>query len=130
MNIGDVGKIAGAVVADLQNLATAKSGQFVVNRDNVLAATKVIQNQVDSLRDRTVDAAELLRVVPPGQDQVSGLVAEEWNRRLVYDEGSYVERVKAYIKGLDNLVVQLRESAIAYGFNEDEIEAALGKSGD
>ncbi|MGW5051141.1 hypothetical protein [Actinokineospora sp. NPDC004072] len=128
MNIGAVGKIAGAVVADLQSLATASSGQFIVDKDNVLAAAKIISTQVDQLKTRLSDASRDLRVVPPGGDMVSGLVAKEWNERLLFADDSYARRVKDYVVGLENLVVQLQESALAYGYNEEEIAQALGKT--
>jgi hypothetical protein len=129
MNLGPAGFVnaaAGMVHAAMKDLATANAGRFVVNEDNVLAAGKIIQAQIDALRDRLEDARGDLQVVPPGGDTVSGLVAEEWNKRLIYDEGSYAQRVNAYVEGLDNLVKQLRDSAVAYGYNEEEIEAALG----
>ncbi|MGX7823866.1 hypothetical protein ACTG9Q_02115 [Actinokineospora sp. 24-640] len=130
MKIGDVGMIANAVSASIRGLATANSGTFVVNHDNVLAAAKIIQNQVDVLKTRVDEAAMDLQVVPPGNDRVSGLVAKEWNKRLLIDEGCYAQRVKDYTDGLDKLVTQLRDSALAYGYNEDEVAAALGITGD
>jgi hypothetical protein len=129
MNLGPAGFVnaaAGMVHAAMKGLATANTGRFVVNEDNILAAGKIIQAQIDALRDRLDNASNDLQVVPPGGDTVSGLVAEEWNKRLIYDEGSYAQRVNAYVEGLDNLVKQLRDSAVAYGYNEEEIEAALG----
>ncbi|MFC5285649.1 hypothetical protein ACFPM7_01170 [Actinokineospora guangxiensis] len=129
MNLGPAGFVnaaAGMVHAAMKGLATANSGRFVVNEDNILAAGKIIQAQIDALKDRLDDSKGDLRVVPPGSDRVSGLVAEEWNKRLIDDEGSYAVRVDSYIVGLENLVTQLRESALGYGYNEEEITAALG----
>lgn len=129
MNLGPAGFVnaaAGMVHAAMKDLATANAGRFVVNEDNVLAAGKIIQAQIDALKDRLDDSKGDLRVVPPGSDRVSGLVAEEWNKRLIDDEGSYAARVDAYIVGLENLVTQLRDSALGYGYNEEEIAAALG----
>ncbi|GAA4444291.1 hypothetical protein ACFQV2_38045 [Actinokineospora soli] len=130
MNLGPaafVNAAAGMAHAALKDLATAGSGRFVVNKDNVLVAAKIIQSQIDALRERLDDAKDDLQVVPPGGDTVSGLVAEEWNKRLIYDDNSYSQRVAAYVEGLDNLVRQLRDSALSYGYNETEVEAALGQ---
>ena len=129
MNLGPAGFVnaaAGMVHAAMKDLATANAGRFVVNEDNVLAAAKIIQNQVLVLKERLRHAKNDLMVVPPGGDTVSGLVAKEWNKRLVTDDGSYAIRVQEYVDGLDKLVIQLRDSAMAYGYNEDEVAAALG----
>lgn len=131
MNLGPAGFVnaaANMVNAAMKDLATAQAGRFVVNKDNVLAAAKIIQTQADALRDRLDDAKDDLEVVPPGTDMVSGLVAKEWNRRLIFDNGSYVQRVNAYVDGLDSLIKQLSDSAVAYGYNEDEVATALGKT--
>ncbi|WP_035304449.1 PE domain-containing protein [Actinokineospora inagensis] len=104
------------------------TGQFVINRDNVLAAAKVIQVQADTLQKRLDDAARDLQVVPPGNDDVSRHIATEWNDRLIFQDGSYSIRVNDYITGLRDLVNQLRTSAKTYGYNEDEIKAALGSA--
>lgn len=132
MNLGPAGFVnaaANMVNAAMKDLATAQAGRFVVNKDNVLGAAKIIQTQVDALRDRLALAWDDLEVVPPGNDTVSGLVAEEWNRRLVFDQGSYASRVEAYVTGLEALVTQIRDSALAYGYNEDEVASALGTKG-
>lgn len=132
MNLGPAGFVnaaANMVNAAMKDLATAQAGRFVVNKDNVLGAAKIIQTQVDALRDRLNDASGDLRVVPPGHDMVSGLVAEEWNKRLIDDSDSYAARVDAYVVGLEKLVKQLSDSAKSYGYNEDEVAAALGTKG-
>lgn len=132
MNLGPAGFVnaaAGMVNAAMKDLATAQAGKFVVNKDNVLAAAKIIQTQVEALRQRIDEAAMDLQVIPPGGDMVSGLVAEEWNKRLIFDEGSYAARVEAYASGLEGLVTQLRDSAKAYGYNEEAIATALGAKG-
>lgn len=126
MNLGFINAAAGMANAAMQDLATASAGRFVVNKDNVLAAAKIIQSQVTALKERLRHAKNDLMVVPPGGDIVSGMVAEEWNKRLILDEGSYAIRVQEYVDGLDNLVIQLRDSAMAYGYNEDEVATALG----
>ncbi|PPK67888.1 PE domain-containing protein [Actinokineospora auranticolor] len=108
--------------------ATAPSGgRFVVNKDNVLAAAKIIDTQAESLR-RTVDSAsDGLQVAPPGEDEVSVRVAEAWNNRLVFDLDSYRGRIGEYITGLESLVEQLANTAKSYGHSEESITAALGR---
>lgn len=123
-----VGIAAAAVQAAqhaLKNLPT-NGGQFVVDHGNVLAAAKIIQAQVDALEDRVDGVIDDLKVVGPGRDIVSRRVAEAWNERLVLDDDSYRQRVSDYVAGLRKLVVQLTDSAKAYGYNEDEISAVLG----
>jgi hypothetical protein len=43
------------------------------------------------------------------------------------DDDSYVGRIAAYVKSLENLSGQLKESAKNYGFTEDEITTVFGK---
>lgn len=125
---GTVGAIAGAALEAARSLmgGSPASGQFVVNHDNILAAAKIIQTQADSLRDLVSLAGEDLRIDQPGEDIVSLKVAEAWNNVLVIEEDSYVSRIGEYVLGLNNLVQQLSDSAKTYGYNEEEIAAALG----
>ncbi|MGQ0840345.1 hypothetical protein [Actinokineospora sp.] len=133
MNIGaSIGAVAGAALdaanAVMKNVPSAGGGHFVVNHDNILAAAKIIQNQVDALSERLEEARYELRIVGPGDDVVSEKVAQAWNDRLVNDDDSYSFRVDEYVQSLRNLVIQLIDSAKNYGYNEDEIATALGGS--
>jgi uncharacterized protein YutE (UPF0331/DUF86 family) len=105
------------------------SGTFTVNRDNVLAAGRIIESQADALFDLWKDRVEDLRIDPPGTDEVSIRMANAWNDRLVEDEDSYKNRVKDYVIGLRKLAIQLGDAAKSYGYTEDEISAAFGKQG-
>jgi hypothetical protein len=102
------------------------SGQFVVNHDNILAAAKIIQSQVDSLGTLVSDAGFDLPIDQPGDDIVSTKVAEAWNDLLIFNDDSYIARINEYVVGLTNLVQQLKDTAKTYGYNEEEITAALG----
>ncbi|GLW92299.1 PE domain-containing protein [Actinokineospora globicatena] len=113
----------------LHHPTATTAGQFLINHDNVLAAAKIIQTQVDALQSQIDAAVADLEVVPPGDDDVSLRIAQEWNDRLVFQPGSYSVRVDEYITSLRNLVNQLKDSARAYGYNEEEISAALGAAG-
>lgn len=125
---GTVSAIAGAAFDAARAIMGGgpAGGQFVVNHDNVLAAAKIIQTQVDALSERTMHAANDLVISGPGDDIVSTKVAEAWNERLVWDDDSYTARVQDYVAGLTNLVNQLIETAKNYGYNENDITAALG----
>ncbi|WP_436492820.1 hypothetical protein [Actinokineospora sp. HUAS TT18] len=101
-------------------------GKFVVNHDNVLAAAKIIRTQVEAFGESTRGAFRDLNVDPPGEDIVSKRLADAWNDRLVFDGDSYAVRIDEYVRSLNELVQQLIESAKTYGYNEEQITAALG----
>jgi hypothetical protein len=127
MYLDDVGRGVSAALQEVDRLTKAVgSGTFTVNKDNVLAAGKIIESQADALFDMWRDGVWDLRIVPPGNDDVSIRLAQAWNDRLLENDDSYKERVKDYITGLRKLVVQLGDTAKAYGFTEDQIAAAFG----
>ena len=105
------------------------SGTFTVNRDNVLAAGRIIESQADALQHLWVTHARALRIDPPGDDDVSVAMSLAWNDVLVNNDDSYRNRIKDYILGLRKLAVQLGDTAKAYGYSEDEISAAFGTKG-
>jgi hypothetical protein len=105
------------------------SGTFTVNRDNVLAAAKIIESQADALQDLWWDRSRELRIEPPGEDDVSTRMALAWNDILVENEDSYRNRIKDYVIGLKKLAAQLGDTAKAYGYTEEEISAAFGNKG-
>lgn len=106
----------------------ASSGTFTVNKDNVLAAGKIIESHVEALHDTCRDSIRDLRIDPPGTDDVSVRMARAWNDLLLGDDDSFRERVMDYLYSLKKLTVQLADSAKAYGYTEDEITAAFGWS--
>lgn len=128
---GDMGRGISAAFKQV-NDATRNlgSGTFTVNRDNVLAAAKIIESQADALKDRFAGIRRDLRINPPGNDQVSERMSAAWNDLLLDDEDSYRNRITAYIAGLRRLAVQLGDTARAYGFSEEEIEAAFRSKGE
>ncbi len=102
------------------------SGTFTVNQHNVIAAAKIIETQADALFERLKSAPRrALFVEAPGNDDISQRIAPAWNDRLVEDDDSYANRVRDYIKSLKKLAVQLGDTAKAYGYTEDQIEAAF-----
>jgi hypothetical protein len=112
-----------------QATKAVSSGTFTVNQHNVLAAARIIESQADALLDRWRLARKDLVVEAPGSDDVSTRIAPAWNDRLVDDDDSYANRVRDYIGGLRKLAVQLADTAKAYGFTEDQIEAAFRGQG-
>ncbi|GAB3433104.1 hypothetical protein [Actinophytocola sediminis] len=102
-----------------------RSGTFTVNKDNVLAAARIIENQADRMSRTFRRARRELLVRPPGGDDVSTRIAPAWNDRLVDDEDSYAIRIEQYVGGLRKLAVQLGDTAKAYGYSEEQIEAAF-----
>jgi hypothetical protein len=102
------------------------SGTFTVTPTNVLAAAKIIENQVLALQDK-LDAARFdLLIEAPGTDDVSTKIAPAWNDLLLHKDDSYANRVQDYVRGLTNLAQQCAESAKTYGYTDEQIAAALG----
>lgn len=97
-----------------------------VNHDNVLAAAKIIQTQVDSLSDVLRSRGGDLGVVPAGEDRVSVDVANAWNHRLLMADDSYASRVGLYVDSLQKIITQLQDSAKQYGFSEEDISVSFG----
>lgn len=118
--IGNVFNFAGA--------GGLSSGQFTVNPGNVLAAAKIISSQAFELDDLHFRCRERLRIERPGDDQISDRMAKAWNELLVKGDESYSGRVKQYVEGLKALGLQLQEAAKTYGYTDDQIAAALGKT--
>lgn len=102
------------------------SGTFTVNKDNVLAAGRIIESQADALFALWKQRSRWLRIEPPGEDDVSIRMSEAWNELLFDNDDSYRNRIKDYIVGLKKLAVQLGDTAKAYGYTDDEISTAFG----
>ncbi|NUT51245.1 MAG: hypothetical protein HOV94_28680 [Saccharothrix sp.] len=130
---GAVGKAVGEMfmaekrLSDTMAATAGGSRQFSVTKETVLQAGKIITDQADALarkweksrRDHKVELGD-------GADPVNAGVAAAWNSRLVEDEDSYANRIREYIKSLDDLAEQLRRTAEQYGFTEDEVTGAFG----
>lgn len=127
---GDVGRDVQAALhkADLATRAIT-SGTFTVNRDNVLAAGRIIESQAEALMDIWKRRSRDLAIEAPGEDDVSIRMAQAWNELLYNSDDSYRNRIKDYIIGLRKLAVQLGDTAKAYGFSEEDISAAFGNKG-
>jgi hypothetical protein len=129
------GAIAGAVAtfkaasSIMDRISSGPSTQkFEVNKDNVLKAGKLIQDQAQALADALERHLPDLRIPVDAHaaDMVSKDIVEAWNDRLVDNPDSYAERVLAYIKNLNNLGQQLRTSAEQYHLSDEEITATFG----
>lgn len=127
---GDYGRGINEAFRQAENAAkSVSSGTFTVNKDNVLAAARIIDTQAEVLFKQLRRTKEQLRIEPPGGDDVSTRIAPAWNDRLVDDEDSYAERIGQYVLGLRKLAVQLGDTAKAYGYSEEQIEAAFRGQG-
>jgi hypothetical protein len=107
-------------------MAPASSATLKVNHDNVLAAAKVIQTQIDALKDTIRFHRPALLVEPAADDPVSQDAAVAWNFRLVDADDSYAARINDYVDSLVNLINQLKDSAKTYGFSDQDVAATFG----
>jgi hypothetical protein len=110
-------------------MTVPQTSSIVVNHDNVLQAAKIIQNALDNEGQQILDNLPLLQVMAPGEDLISVQAAQAWNTRLVGGADSYTIRVNQYLQGLGDLVTKLLASARQYGYTEDQIAAAFGRTG-
>jgi hypothetical protein len=106
--------------------APTSSATLKVNHDNVLAAAKIIQTQIDALQDSVDAHGPSLQVEPAAGDPVSRDAARAWNFRLVGADDSYKARIDEYMVSLQKLIVQLQDSAKSYGFSDSDIAATFG----
>lgn len=135
---GAAGGVIGAAVSAFHSASNFLDGlmagpstqSFHVNKDNVLKAGAVIQDQASLLSQAVARARYTLRVHVDGQTagEVSANIAALWNRRLTTDDDSYLGRIEKYVESLDHLAAQLKESAKQYGFTEEEITTVFGKT--
>jgi hypothetical protein len=102
------------------------SATVTVNHDNVLAAAKIIQAQIDALNDVFTMNAPNLRIDNSAEDPVSKDAARAWNHRLLGADDSYAARISEYLDSLHKVLNQLRDSAKTYGFNDQDIAASFG----
>jgi hypothetical protein len=124
---GEIGQGVSQAFTQIDKVSRAVTGgTFTVNRDNVLAAARIIDSQADDLKETLIAATDGLRIEPPGEDEVSIRMARAWNDLLVSNEDSYQNRVRDYLAALRSLAAQLGDSARAYGYSEDDIQAAYG----
>jgi hypothetical protein len=127
---GEMGRGINAAFKQVEQATQGiSSGTFTVSSDNILAAGRIIESQATTLFELWKTRSRDLRVLPPGDDAVSERMALAWNDRLFEDDDSYRNRIRDYILGLRKLAVQLGDAAKAYGYTEDEISAAFGKTG-
>jgi hypothetical protein len=102
------------------------SGTFTITPQTVLAAAKIIKTQADALKEKLENVSGDLVVAPPGDDDVSTRAAPAWNDLLVYNDNSYANRIRQYIDGLQNLAQQCADSALDYGYTEEQVATAFG----
>jgi hypothetical protein len=99
---------------------------LTVNHDNVLAAAKIIQTQIESLQDVVRDNWHALSFDQVPGDLISRDAARAWNHRLVGADDSYAVRIDQYMDSLRSVVSQLKDSAKKYGFSDQDIADTFG----
>lgn len=102
----------------------AKHG-IVVDKDNVLQATKIIAAAVEREQPKVLRRLGELRVEPMAGDPISVEAAQAWNGALLDDPDSYRAKVSEYLDGLGTLVENLVSTAKEYGYTEDDIAAVM-----
>jgi hypothetical protein len=125
------GAVAGAVAtfkaasSIMDRISSGPSTQqFHVQKDTVLQAGKIINDQMILLSQALEDTLPKLRIVTM-DGKVTSDVVTAWNDRLLFHEDSYANRIRAYIKALESLSGQLKASAEQYGFTEEEIKTTF-----
>ncbi|HUQ59235.1 hypothetical protein [Lentzea sp.] len=118
-------KAASAVMDRLS--AGPSTQQFHVDKDTVLQAGRIVEQQFDQLEAAYKRNVPKLRIPATG-DKVTEDVVNAWNDRLVFHEDSYANRISLYMEKLRNLSDQLKSSAEQYGFTEDEITAVFSNT--
>ncbi|WP_156093609.1 hypothetical protein [Lentzea aerocolonigenes] len=121
------GAVAGAVSAFkaassiMDRISSGPSTQqFHVDKDTVMQAGRIIHDQWMLLRDAYGRTVPKLRIVSM-DGKVTSDVVNAWNDRLVFHDDSYANRIMQYMKALESLSDQLKESAKQYGFTDEEI---------
>lgn len=126
--IGAAVGLLGQATAFLDSMAGPSTQKFEVNKDNILKAGRIIQDQADRLRDGLKEATRVLRI-PADEDtdgRVGANIASAWNSRLIGHDDTYAGRVAGYIASLEGLSAQLREASTQYGLSEEDITATFG----
>ena len=100
-----------------------------VDPDQVAAVAKVIEDQANALQDNLRDRLGQLHIDTPSNDVVSTHAVEAWNKLISDGEGSYEQRVRAYVTGLRDLARQLRGAGDRYAEGEQEKADSLGDRG-
>jgi hypothetical protein len=100
-------------------------GSFKVDKENVLQVAKLVQDAADQLRVKVDERASQMRTAPVMGDPVSADVANVFNHKLVDADDSYVNRAYQFVQNWYDTVDQMKKTAHAYGYTEEQIEGAL-----
>lgn len=92
-----------------------------VNLDNVLQVAALLRKQADAMEDALYAADQLLRLEPCGQDPVSLDAVALFQPKI----RSILDVHWAHHDELRGAVDALRASALGYGFNDLDLEAAF-----
>lgn len=105
--------------------AVPRAHDLEVAPDRILAVATVIEEQVDFLQHKLAQQVAALRIPAPSEDIISMHAVEAWNEVITGAEGSYEQRVRAYVQQLRDLAEQLREAGKGYAASEDEHAAVF-----
>jgi hypothetical protein len=106
-------------------LGVPPTSNITVNHDNVLQAARIIQAALDGEGQQIRSNLPQLKVIAPGEDQISVQAAQAWNDRLTGGPDSYAVRVEEYLQSLQTLVDNLITSAKQYGYSDAQIAEAF-----
>ncbi|RZS44556.1 PE family protein [Herbihabitans rhizosphaerae] len=120
--VGDISGYMGQMHAVLAAPPVPTAENVRVSPDNILRAGKIIYNEAMLLRQAALQAARLINVVPPGEDDISKAMAAEWNKRLTRNPDSVTNQVAKYADNLIGLCNKLYTTARQYGYSEQKIQ--------
>ncbi|HTF46914.1 MAG TPA: hypothetical protein VK735_05640 [Pseudonocardia sp.] len=123
---GEVGlgqrALSGARSAPEQALAGSLDALGLqVNRDNVLQVRNALKAEWVRLSDLMVYHGPMLHVGECGPDPVSGPAAELFNDKVK----ALADQCNGYVQALGASADMLEQTARAYGYAEDQIEASF-----
>lgn len=104
---------------------TAGGITLTVDKDTVLAVHQRIANRADILGRRVDDLRQQMRQVPCAADPVSVDAAKVMNCRFIDAPDSHVNRAVDFARELRRAAEALHQTALQYGYTEDEIAATF-----
>jgi hypothetical protein len=101
----------------------AQGVKLTVDQNNILEAVRIIETEAAHFEAQVKARAERLKVHAMGGDPVSKEAARVLTEKLLDGPDSYVKRCLQYVRMLEDLAIQLGESARTYGYSEEAIAA-------
>jgi hypothetical protein len=95
--------------------------KLAVNQDNILQAARIIETEAEHFKRQVLARSEQMYIDRLGGDPVSGEVARVLTSKFVLASDSYINRCLDYATMLEKLAKQLGESALTYGYTEEQV---------